>query len=98
MKIMAGGSRRRAECPGRRKSGRGTPVVVVGADFGYTVRDTPRSFPPTLPRSPAMPVRASRRQFLKQTAIAGAALSIPAASWLRVLGANGQLRVASVGT
>lgn len=45
-----------------------------------------------------MPVRASRRQFLKQVAVGGAALSIPAASWSRVLGANGQLRVASVGT
>ncbi len=45
-----------------------------------------------------MPVRASRRQFLKQIAVGGAALSIPAASWSRVLGANGQLRVASVGT
>lgn len=44
-----------------------------------------------------MPVRASRRQFLKQVAVAGAGLSIPAASWSRVLGANGQLRVASVG-
>ena len=45
-----------------------------------------------------MPVRASRRQFLKQVAVGGAALSIPAASWSRVLGANGNLRVASVGT
>jgi len=35
---------------------------------------------------------------LKQAAVAGAALSIPAASWSRVWGANGQLRVASVGT
>lgn len=45
-----------------------------------------------------MPVRSSRRRFLKQVAVGGAALSIPAASWSRVFGANGQLRVASVGT
>ncbi len=45
-----------------------------------------------------MPVRTSRRRFLKQVAISGAALSLPAASWSRVLGANGRLRVASVGT
>jgi predicted dehydrogenase len=35
---------------------------------------------------------------LKQVAVAGAALSIPAASWSRVFGANDRLRVASVGT
>jgi predicted dehydrogenase len=35
---------------------------------------------------------------LKQAAIGGAALSIPAASWARVFGANDRLRVASVGT
>lgn len=45
-----------------------------------------------------MSVRTSRRRFLKQAAVAGAALSIPAASWSRVLGANSRLRVASVGT
>ena len=45
-----------------------------------------------------MPVRTSRRQFLKQATVAGAALSIPAASWSRVLGANSRLRVASIGT
>ena len=45
-----------------------------------------------------MPVRTSRRRFLKQVALAGAALSIPAASWSRVWGANSRLRVASVGT
>jgi len=45
-----------------------------------------------------MPVRSSRRQFLKQVAVAGAAISLPAASWSRVLGANGKLRIASVGT
>ncbi len=45
-----------------------------------------------------MPVRTSRRRFLKQAAVAGAALSIPAASWSRVVGANDRLRIASVGT
>lgn len=45
-----------------------------------------------------MPVRTSRRRFLKQVAIAGSALSLPAASWSRVFGANGRLRVASIGT
>src|SRR4029079_18779313 len=45
-----------------------------------------------------MQVRTSRRRILTQAAVAGAALSIPAASWSRVLGANGRLRVASVGT
>ncbi|HEY2249670.1 MAG TPA: Gfo/Idh/MocA family oxidoreductase, partial [Planctomycetaceae bacterium] len=45
-----------------------------------------------------MPVRTSRRRFLKQVAITGAALSLPAASWSRVLGANSRLRIASIGT
>ena len=45
-----------------------------------------------------MPNRTSRRRFLKQAAVAGAALSVPALSWSRVLGANSRLRVASVGT
>jgi len=45
-----------------------------------------------------MPIRTSRRRFLKQVAISGAALSLPAVSWSRVLGANSRLRVASVGT
>jgi predicted dehydrogenase len=45
-----------------------------------------------------MPVRRSRRRFLKQVAVCGAALSIPAASWSRVFGANDRLRIASVGT
>jgi Oxidoreductase family, NAD-binding Rossmann fold/Oxidoreductase family, C-terminal alpha/beta domain len=45
-----------------------------------------------------MQVRTTRRRFLKQAAVAGAALSIPAASWSRVLGANDRLRVASIGT
>lgn len=44
-----------------------------------------------------MPIRASRRQFLKQMAAAGAAVSMPAAGWSRVYGANERLRVASVG-
>ena len=44
-----------------------------------------------------MSIRHSRRQFLKQTAVAGAALSMSAASWSRVYGANGRLRVASIG-
>lgn len=45
-----------------------------------------------------MLVRSSRRQFLKQVAVAGAALSLPAVSYARVLGANSRLRVASIGT
>lgn len=45
-----------------------------------------------------MPLHTSRRRFLKQVALGGAGLSIPAASWSRVLGANSRLRVASVGT
>src|SRR5262245_52757803 len=45
----------------------------------------------------AMSSRSSRRQFLKQSA-AGAALSLTAASWSRVYGANGKVRLASVGT
>jgi predicted dehydrogenase len=45
-----------------------------------------------------MPVRNSRRRFLKDLALGGLALSIPAASWSRVLGANSRLRVASIGT
>ncbi|MGE0605626.1 MAG: Gfo/Idh/MocA family protein [Pirellulales bacterium] len=45
-----------------------------------------------------MSQRSTRRHFLQQSAVAGAALSISAASWSRVLGANSRLRVASVGT
>ncbi|UUO09129.1 Gfo/Idh/MocA family oxidoreductase [Blastopirellula sp. J2-11] len=42
--------------------------------------------------------KTSRRQFVKQLGLAGAALALPAASYSRVLGANEKLRVASVGT
>jgi len=45
-----------------------------------------------------MPLRTSRRRFTKQLALASAALSVPAASWARVFGANDRLRVASIGT
>lgn len=41
--------------------------------------------------------RASRRRFLKQVTCAGAAATLTAASWNRVLGANSRLRIASVG-
>lgn len=44
-----------------------------------------------------MSVRTSRRQFLKQVAVAGTALSLPAISYARVLGANEKLRLASIG-
>lgn len=42
--------------------------------------------------------RPTRRRFLKQVAGTGAAISLSAASWSRVYGANSRLRVASVGT
>lgn len=45
-----------------------------------------------------MSSRTSRRLFMKQAAFAAGALSMPAASWGRVLGANDRLRVASIGT
>ncbi len=45
-----------------------------------------------------MLLRTNRRQFLKQVAVAGAAFSLPAVSYSRLLGANDRLRVASVGT
>ena len=45
-----------------------------------------------------MLVRQSRRQFLKQALVAGTALSLPAVSYSRVLGANDRLRIASIGT
>jgi len=41
--------------------------------------------------------RPSRRRALKQIALAGAAV-MTSASWSRVYGANGRLRVASIGT
>ncbi len=44
-----------------------------------------------------MPARSTRRQFLKNAAAAGTILPLTAASWSRVYGANGKLRVASVG-
>jgi predicted dehydrogenase len=45
-----------------------------------------------------MSIPFSRRHFLKQVAVAGAAAAFPAVSWSRVLGANSRLRVASIGT
>ncbi|MES2788608.1 MAG: Gfo/Idh/MocA family oxidoreductase [Planctomycetota bacterium] len=45
-----------------------------------------------------MPIRTSRRHFLQQAAVAGAALAFPAASYARILGANDRVRIASVGT
>ena len=42
-------------------------------------------------------MKTTRRSFLKSTAIAAGALSIPASSWARVDGANGDLRVAVIG-
>lgn len=45
-----------------------------------------------------MSTRHSRRDFLKRSAAAGAALSFTAVSWSRVYGANDKVRVASVGT
>src|SRR6516164_10701967 len=51
-----------------------------------------------LQEADAMSFRSSRRRFLKQVAVVGAAMSIPAASWSRVLGASDRLRIASIGT
>ncbi|GAA4420404.1 Gfo/Idh/MocA family oxidoreductase [Bremerella cremea] len=45
-----------------------------------------------------MSVALNRRQVLKQFAVAGTALALPAAQYSRVLGANERLRVGSVGT
>ncbi|PQO44298.1 Gfo/Idh/MocA family protein [Blastopirellula marina] len=42
--------------------------------------------------------KTSRRRFVQQLGLAGAAIALPAASYSRVLGANEKLRVASVGT
>lgn len=42
--------------------------------------------------------RTSRRSFLKHAAVTGATVTLSAASWERVLGANDRLRIASVGT
>lgn len=42
--------------------------------------------------------RSSRRQFLKQVAAAGAAVSFSAISYGRILGANDRVRIASIGT
>ncbi len=42
--------------------------------------------------------RSSRRGFLTQALIAGTSMSLTAASWKRVLGANEKLNIASVGT
>src|SRR5579871_4383281 len=39
-----------------------------------------------------------RRDFLKSTAVAGAALALSAASYERVYGANGNIRVGFIGT
>jgi len=45
-----------------------------------------------------MPLRPSRRSFLRSLGVAGAVASFPAVSWARVAGANERLRIASVGT
>ncbi len=44
-----------------------------------------------------MTIRNSRRVFLKNSVVAGSVISLSALSWSRVYGANGRLRVASVG-
>ena len=44
-----------------------------------------------------MPIRTSRRQFLKQVAVAGTAFALPASSYARILGANEKVRIASIG-
>ena len=44
-----------------------------------------------------MTIRNSRRSFLKDSVVAGSAVSLSALSWSRVYGANSRLRVASVG-
>jgi predicted dehydrogenase len=44
-----------------------------------------------------MPTRPTRRQFLGHAAAIGAASLLPASSWARAAGANGKLRVASIG-
>ncbi|QDV27546.1 Gfo/Idh/MocA family protein [Aureliella helgolandensis] len=45
-----------------------------------------------------MPHTANRRSFIQAASLAGAALSLPAAQYSRVYGANEKLRIASVGT
>lgn len=45
-----------------------------------------------------MQSRPSRRTFIKSLAAAGAAATLPASSWARVLGANERLNIASIGT
>lgn len=47
------------------------------------------------PRHPVKPV--TRRTFLKTSALAAAALTLSARSWGRIIGANGDIRVAVVG-
>lgn len=44
-----------------------------------------------------MPQRTTRRHFLQTSLVAGAGLSLSAASWVRAAGANSRLRVASIG-
>ncbi len=44
-----------------------------------------------------MPTRSSRRLFLQQSAALAAAAAFPASSWARTAGANGKLRIASIG-
>src|SRR5438128_4231098 len=39
----------------------------------------------------------TRRDFLKNSVLAGAALSLPARTWAKVAGANGDIRIAIVG-
>ena len=45
-----------------------------------------------------MPIRSSRRSFLRSTTTAGAAISLTALQYSRVYGANSRLGIASVGT
>jgi predicted dehydrogenase len=44
-----------------------------------------------------MPARSTRRQFLGSSAAIGAASLLPASGWAKIAGANGKLRIASIG-
>src|SRR5687767_3549183 len=50
-----------------------------------------------LPGALSMPAQSTRRQFLGRAAALSAVSLLPASGWARVPGANGKLRIASIG-
>ncbi len=73
-------------------------VVTIGRIGRFAANPQNAMHPTPLPPRFLVSHHPSRRQFVKRLGIASTALALPALSYSRVLGANGRLRIASVGT